>query len=65
MLHLDLKSANVLLDKHFQVAKIADLGISRYMATGSLLTWDGRPCGARPDPALSSSTIHTGLHHVA
>ena len=36
---MDLKSPNVLLqDKNYLVAKIADLGLSRQIADGSLLT---------------------------
>ena len=38
MVHMDIKSANVLLqDDTCQVAKIADLGISRYMVKGGLV----------------------------
>lgn len=38
LVHLDLKSANVLLqDKNFSVAKIADLGLSKYMGDCSVL----------------------------
>ena len=37
---MDIKSANVLLqDKRNQVAKIADLGVSRYLVEGSLLDY--------------------------
>lgn len=36
---MDLKSPNVLLqDKNYLVAKIADLGLSRHIAEGSLMT---------------------------
>ena len=43
---MDLKSPNVLLqDRNHLVAKIADLGLSRHIAEGSLLTNTGR--GAR------------------
>ena len=39
---MDLKSANVLLqDKNYLIAKIADLGLSRQIAEGSLLTNSG------------------------
>ena len=39
---MDLKSANVLLqDKNYLVAKIADLGLSRQIAEGSVLTNSG------------------------
>ena len=39
IVHMDLKSPNVLLqDKNCAVAKIADLGLSRQIADGSLLT---------------------------
>lgn len=38
LVHLDLKSANVLLqDKNFSVAKIADLGLSKYLGECSVL----------------------------
>ena len=38
LVHLDLKSANVLLqDKNFNVAKIADLGLSKYLGECSVL----------------------------
>ena len=38
LVHLDLKSANVLLqDKNFNVAKIADLGLSKYLGECSML----------------------------
>ena len=38
MVHMDIKSANVLLqDDLCQVAKIADLGISRYLVKGGLV----------------------------
>ena len=37
MVHMDIKSANVLLqDNTCRVAKIADLGVSRYLVEGSL-----------------------------
>ncbi len=40
---MDLKSANVLLqDRNCLVAKIADLGLSRQIAEGSLLTNSGQ-----------------------
>ena len=40
MVHMDIKSANVLLqDKTCRVAKIADLGISRYLMEGSVLDY--------------------------
>ena len=39
---MDLKSPNVLLqDKNFLVAKIADMGLSRQITEGSLLTNTG------------------------
>ena len=39
LVHNDLKPANILLqDKNCLVAKIADLGLSSYLAEGSLLT---------------------------
>ena len=39
IVHMDLKSPNVLLqDKNYLVAKIADLGLSRQIAEGSMLT---------------------------
>ena len=39
IVHMDLKSPNVLLpDRNCLVAKIADLGLSRQIAEGSLLT---------------------------
>ena len=38
LVHMDLKSPNVLLqDKNCLVAKLADLGISKYLLEGSLL----------------------------
>ena len=46
LVHLDIKSPNVLLqDKVWLVAKIADLGISKYLVEGSLLdfTFRGAP----------------------
>ena len=46
LVHLDLKSANVLLqDKNFSVAKIADLGLSKYLGDCSVLdhTMRARP----------------------
>ena len=43
LVHMDLKPANILLqDKNCLVAKIADLGLSSYLAEGSLLTNHGR-----------------------
>ena len=40
MVHMDIKSANVLLqDETCQVAKIADLGVNRYLVEGSLLKY--------------------------
>ncbi len=40
MVHMDIKSANVLLqDNTCQVAKIADLGVSRYLVEGSLVNF--------------------------
>jgi serine/threonine protein kinase len=45
--HLDIKSANVLLqDATFAVAKLADLGVSKYLVQGSLLNLT-RVAGAR------------------
>ena len=42
IVHMDLKSPNVLLqDKNCLVARIADLGLSRQIAEGSLLTNSG------------------------
>ena len=42
IVHMDLKSPNVLLhDRNYLVAKIADLGLSRQVAEGSLLTNSG------------------------
>ena len=42
IVHMDLKSPNVLLqDRNCLVAKIADLGLSRQIAEGSLLTNSG------------------------
>ena len=39
LVHFDLKSGNVLLqDKRFRVAKIADLGLSKYLLERSVLT---------------------------
>ncbi len=47
VVHMDIKSANVLLqDDTCQVAKIADLGVSRYLVEGSLIDFTLR--GARP-----------------
>ena len=41
--HMDIKSVNVLLqDKTCRVAKIADLGISKYLVKGSLLDYTYR-----------------------
>ena len=38
LVHLDLKSANILLqDRNFSVAKIADLGLSKYLGECSML----------------------------
>ena len=46
LVHFDLKSSNVLLqDKEFSAAKIADLGISRYVVkdiAGDFCTHHGR-----------------------
>ena len=43
MIHMDIKSANVLLqDKTCRVAKIADLGVSRYLVEGSLIPYTFR-----------------------
>ena len=43
LVHLDIKSPNVLLqDKVWLVAKIADLGISKYLVEGSLLDFTFR-----------------------
>lgn len=43
LVHLDIKSPNVLLqDRVWLVAKIADLGISKYLAEGSLLEFTFR-----------------------
>ena len=40
MVHMDIKSANVLLqDNTCQVGKIADLGVSRYLVEGSLINF--------------------------
>lgn len=40
MVHMDIKSANVLLQNSMcQVAKIADLGVSRYLVEGSLINF--------------------------
>ena len=45
LVHLDLKSANVLLqDKNFSVAKIADLGLSKYLGECSVLDHTMRVC---------------------
>ena len=42
MVHLDLKCANVLLpDRHWSVAKIADLGVSKLLAEGGHLLQNG------------------------
>ena len=39
LVHFDIKSANVLLqDRNFRVAKIADLGLSKYMLERSVVT---------------------------
>ena len=47
LVHMDLKPANILLqDKNCLVAKIADLGLSSYLAEGSLLTNPGRGASA-------------------
>ena len=43
IVHMDIKSVNVLLqDKTCRVAKIADLGISKYLVKGSLLDYTYR-----------------------
>ena len=42
IVHMDLKPPNVLLqDKNYLVAKIADLGLSRHITEGSLMTNPG------------------------
>ncbi len=42
-MHMDIKPANILLqDRTCRVAKIADLGVSRYLAEGSLSTITSR-----------------------
>ncbi len=51
-MHLDLKSPNVLLqDKNSLVAKIADLGVSKYLVEGSLLDFTMRGALGRPPEA--------------
>ena len=43
LVHMDIKSANVLLqDKTCRVAKIADMGVARYLVEGSLLDYTYR-----------------------
>lgn len=43
IVHMDIKSVNVLLqDRSNRVAKIADLGISKYLIKGSLLDYTYR-----------------------
>ncbi len=42
-MHMDIKAGNVLLqDKTCRVAKVADLGISKYLIKGSLLEYTYR-----------------------
>ena len=55
IVHMDLKSPNVLLrDRSYLIAKIADLGLSRQIAEGSLMTNCGH--GARlPERGLCAS----------
>ena len=62
LVHMDIKSANVLLqDKTCRVAKIADMGVSRYLVEGSLLDYTLR--GA-VHQALSLCFGKSG-HHAA
>ena len=43
VVHMDIKPANILLqDRTCKVAKIADLGVSRYLVEGSLSTITSR-----------------------
>ena len=56
LVHLDLKSQNVLLhDKNFLVAKIADLGLSKYLSERSLLNLSNIPGAAH------LSSIHSSV----
>ncbi len=60
LVHLDLKSPNVLLqDKNWLVAKIADLGVSKYLVEGSLLDFTMRGVQARPSGAHSADSFQT------
>ena len=62
LVHLDLKSPNVLLqDKNCLVAKIADLGVSKYLVEGSLLDFTMRGAPARPPGADQEHSAHAFL----
>ena len=64
MVHMDIKSANVLLqDKTCRVAKIADLGVSRYLVEGSLLDYTLR--GAMINSQVEGSTTSAWSEYMA
>ena len=65
LLHLDLKSPNVLLcDKNCLVAKIADLGLSKYLVEGSLLEIT-RVIGAHASSRCQRALLARSLHRCA
>ena len=63
IVHMDLKPPNVLLqDKNYLVAKIADLGLSRHITEGSLMTNPGYGehflrCGLSPPPSACCTLL--------
>ena len=59
LIHFDLKSANVLLqDKNWNVAKIADLGLSKYLLEHSVLDLTARVSHPIQRPPVLMSDSH-------
>ncbi len=63
LVHLDIKSANVLLhDATFAVAKLADLGVSRYLVQGDQSRQGWRGVGAQLFLSLVLSGLLAWVH---
>lgn len=73
VVHMDMKSKNILLDKDYNIAKIGDVGLARVL--GNTVSSQGMPLGtfnyAAPELLMGdrnlvtekvSNMLHLGLH---
>ncbi|ESO08767.1 hypothetical protein HELRODRAFT_129966, partial [Helobdella robusta] len=67
ILHRDLKTQNILLDKKQEVVKISDFGISKVLTKSKALTVVGTPCYISPELLMKSDIWALGcvLHELA